>query len=175
MKKLSLILFAAFFLCVGSAVYAAPAENPTGPGIEKKAAHVHHKDHRRSQGPTEFQGHRTWRHLGDRLDLTQEQREKTKEIGNRFRADVHDLRYDLRIKKLEVEKLFTDPKTDDATLLAKEKELNALRLKLMDKRAEMKAEWRKLLTAEQITRLGSFRHHRGLMAERGPMGNHMSH
>ena len=93
---------------------------------------------------------------------------------NRFRADVHDLQYDLRIKKLEVEKLFTDPKTDDATLIAKEKELNALRLRLMDRRAEMKVEWRKVLTAEQIRKLASFRPHRRAMADDGPIGHQMS-
>jgi Spy/CpxP family protein refolding chaperone len=78
----------------------------------------------------------------------------------------------------EVRKLFTDPKTDDATLLAKEKELNALRLPLMDKKAEMKVEWRKILTAEQIQMLDRIhRHHRGhhhrwrhYHGHRGPMG-----
>src|SRR5208283_2781087 len=36
-------------------------------------------------------------------------------------ANNHDLRYDIRLKRLEMHKLFTDPKVDDATLLAKEK------------------------------------------------------
>jgi hypothetical protein len=82
-----------------------------------------------------------------------------KELMGRFRADTHDLKYDLRIKKIEVKKLFTDPKTDDATLLAKEKELNKLRLQLMDKKAEMKVEWRKILTPAQIGLLDRGHHH----------------
>jgi len=101
-----------------------------------------------------------------------------KELRTRFKADTHDLRYDIRIRKLEVRKLFTDPKTDDATLLAKEKELNARKAQFMDKKAEMKVEWRKILTPEQIQMLDrihrhhhghhhGWRHHHG---HRGPMG-----
>jgi Spy/CpxP family protein refolding chaperone len=50
-------------------------------------------------------------------------------------------------------KLFTDPKVDDATLLAKQKELSALRVKLMDRRAQLMIESRKILTPEQIQEL----------------------
>ena len=97
------------------------------------------------------------------LKLTAEQREKMREIRKAFWADTHDLRYDIQMKRLELKKLFTDPKADDATLLAKEKELNAMRQKLMDRRAEMKIEWRKVLTPEQLGMLdrpeGRFGHH----------------
>jgi Spy/CpxP family protein refolding chaperone len=77
-----------------------------------------------------------------------------REVRNRYYTDTHDLRYDIRIKRLEMQKLFTDPKVDDATLLTKEKELSALKLKLMDRKAEMKLAWRKILTPEQIQKLG---------------------
>ena len=89
------------------------------------------------------------------LNLTQEQKDKMRELRNRYYVDTHDLKYDIRIKGLEMQKLFTDPKVEDTTLLAKEKELNALRLKLMDRKAEMKLAWRKILTSEQIQKLGS--------------------
>ena len=98
-----------------------------------------------------------------------------KELGKNFWADTHDLRYDIKMKRVEVQKLFTDPKTDDATLL--EKELNALKLQLMDKKAEEKVEWRKILNPEQIRMFDrihwhhghhhGWRHHHG---HRGPMG-----
>jgi Spy/CpxP family protein refolding chaperone len=84
-----------------------------------------------------------------------------KEIMGRFRADTHDLKYDIRIKELEVRSLFTEPKTDDATLLVKEKELNNLKLKFMDRKAEMKVEWRKVLTPEQIRMLDHGHRHHG--------------
>jgi len=81
-----------------------------------------------------------------------------------FWADTHDLRHDIKMKRVEVRKLFTDPKTDDATLLAKEKELNGLKHQLMDKKAEEKVAWRKILNPEQIQMLDRmhrhhFRHH----------------
>jgi hypothetical protein len=46
----------------------------------------------------------------------------------------------------------------EATLLAKEKELNGLKLKLMDKKAEMKVEWRKILAPEQVGTLDRIHH-----------------
>ena len=85
-----------------------------------------------------------------------------KELRKTFWADTHDLRYDIKMKRVEAQKLFTDPKTDDATLLAKEKELNALKHQLMDKKAEMKVEWRKILNPEQIRMFDRIhRHHHG--------------
>jgi Spy/CpxP family protein refolding chaperone len=143
MKRLYVIALALVF--VGWAVVAAaappgPASAPPGPGTPHQWAHPHHG-------------------FGCFLKLTQEQREKMKELMTRFRADTHDLKYDIRIKKIEVKKLFTDPKTDDATLLAKEKELNGLKFKLMDKKAEMKVEWRKILTPAQIGLLDRCHHH----------------
>lgn len=96
--------------------------------------------------PPDPQGfHKPWAHhaFGSRINLTQEQRDKMRELGNRYYTDTHDLRYDIRLKRLEVRKLFTDPKVDDATLLAKKKELSALRLKLIDRKVEMKLAWRK--------------------------------
>ena len=165
MKKLYVIALA--FVLVGWAVvvFAAPPDKgsaPPGPGAPHQWAHPHHR-------------------FGSFLNLTQEQREKMIQIRKSFQADVHDLKYDIRIKRIEVQKLFTDPKTDDATLLAKEKELNGLRLKLMDRRAEMKVEWRKVLTPEQILKLDRaltfhrglrhhWRHHHGDHQHRGPMG-----
>ncbi len=95
------------------------------------------------------------------LNLSREQRDKMHELRIRFSKETRDMRYDLAQKKLEMKKLFTDPKTDDATLLAKEKELNALKGKLMDKMAEMKIEGRKILTPEQLQKLETLSmHHR---------------
>ena len=44
-------------------------------------------------------------------------------------------------------------KTDDATLLAKQKEMSGLRQKLQDKMAQMMIEGRKILTPEQLQKL----------------------
>jgi len=95
------------------------------------------------------------------LNLSPEQKEKMKESRSRYHSDTRDLRYDLAAKRLEMRKLFTDPKTDDATLLAKQKEISGLRQQLGDKKAQMKIEWRKILTPEQIAKLDRMphRHH----------------
>ncbi len=94
------------------------------------------------------------KHLG----LTDQQLAKMKELKNSFHADSRDLRYNLEIKRVEMRKLFTDPKTDDETLLAKQKEIRDLRQQLSEKKAQMKIEWRKILTPEQIAKLDKMPH-----------------
>jgi Spy/CpxP family protein refolding chaperone len=92
------------------------------------------------------------------LNLSDEQLARMKELRITFHNDTRDLKYNLAIKRLEMRKLFTDPKTDDATLLAKHKEISKLRLQLSDKKAAMKIEWRKILTPEQIAKLDRMPH-----------------
>jgi Spy/CpxP family protein refolding chaperone len=92
------------------------------------------------------------------LGLSDEQLAKMKELKISFHNDTRDLRYNLAIKRLEMRKLFTDPKTDDATLVAKQKEISNLRQQLSDKKAEKKLKWRKILTAEQIAKLDRMPH-----------------
>jgi Spy/CpxP family protein refolding chaperone len=94
------------------------------------------------------------KHLG----LTDQQLAKMKELRNSFRNDTRDLRYSLEIKRLEMRKLFTDSKTDDETLLAKQKEIRDLRQQLSEKKDGMKLEWRKILTPEQIAKLDKMHH-----------------
>jgi Spy/CpxP family protein refolding chaperone len=96
--------------------------------------------------------------LAKYLNLSPEQREKMKESRSSYKSETRDLRYDLAAKRLEMRKLFTDPKTDEATLLAKQKELNSLRQQLLEKKSQMKIEWRKILTPEQITKLDNIPH-----------------
>ncbi len=98
-----------------------------------------------------------------------------RDLRNRFYTDSRDLRYDMLQKRLEMRKLFTDPKTNDAALLAKQKELSALRLKLSDMRAQMMIEGRKILTPEQIQKLdrmpmGMGMGPKGMGFEMGPGG-----
>jgi len=160
MKKIYSILIALLFVGFTAAAFAAPPD----PG---------------KPGPQGFQKHAGFHAFGLRLNLTQDQREKMKELRKNFWADTHDLRYDIKMKRVEVQKLFTDPKTDDATLLAKEKELNGLKSQLMDKKAEMKVEWRKILTPEQIRMLDRMHRHHGWRGHhcwhhRGGMGRGFS-
>jgi Spy/CpxP family protein refolding chaperone len=141
MKKFYAIALALLFMGCATVVFAAPPE--AGPDC-----------------PQGFHGQ--WGHHGfAALKLKDEQKAKLRAVRERYAADFHDLRYNIAIKKIEARKLFTDPKADDATLLAKEKELNTLVYTLMTKKAEMKVEWRKVLTPEQISMLDRipWRHH----------------
>jgi len=150
MKKWHVMLLALLFVGLATASFAAPPDpGPQGPQRPESWAHggMHHR-------------------FGSWLNLTQEQKDKMRELRNRSYAETHDLRYDIRMKHLELEKLFTNPKTDDATLLAKEKELSALKLTLMERKAEMKVAWRKILTPEQIEKLGTFPRRHGGFRER---------
>ena len=90
---------------------------------------------------------------GAYLGLSKEQLDKMRALRDRFYNETRDLRYDMAQKRLEMRKLFMDPKTDDATLLAKQKEMSALRQKLADKMAQMMIEGRKILTPEQLQKL----------------------
>jgi Spy/CpxP family protein refolding chaperone len=92
------------------------------------------------------------------LGLSDEQLAKMKELRISFHNDTRDLRYNLAIKRLEMRKLFTDPNVQDAALIAKQKEISNLRLQLSDKKAGMKLKWRKVLTAEQISKLDRMPH-----------------
>lgn len=111
--------------------------------------------------------------LAKYLNLSSEQKEKMKESRSSYKSETRDLRYDLAAKRLEMRKLFTDPKTDEATLLAKQKELNTLRQQLLEKKSQMKIEWRKILTSEQITKLDNIPH--GWSAEGRGYYHHQRH
>jgi Spy/CpxP family protein refolding chaperone len=146
-----IILFLVFLAAV---VFAAPPD----PGASATVP-------ARSHSSASFHGLHGWgcSHHGfwSRLNLSKEQIDKMREIKNRYYTETRDMRYGLAQKRLEMRKLFTDPKTDDATLLAKQKELSTLRLKLMDKKAQMMIEKRKVLTPEQLQKL-----------DRLPLGHH---
>jgi len=151
MKKWSLGVIGLFFVFLSTACLAAsPDADPAGPPTPPPG--------RGQSGPWAMHGgkapgFRAWHGMVSYLGLTQEQKDKMRDLRDRFRNETHDLRYDLALKKLEMRKLFTDPKVDDATLLAKQKEINSLRQKMMDRTAQLKIEWRKILTAEQIQKL----------------------
>ena len=100
--------------------------------------------------------------FGTHLDLSKEQRDRIRDVWGRYQADTHDLKYDLMGRRLEMRKLFTDPKADQAALVAKEKELSGLSQKLMERRTQAMLEWRSVLTPEQIRKLDRMPHRQGM-------------
>jgi Spy/CpxP family protein refolding chaperone len=175
MKKWYLGMVVLFLFGLATVVFAAPPDQaPPDQGTAQQQGMMHEGMGHEGMGH-EGMMHHGMHHEGmmhHGFKFTPEQKAKMREIWKTFWADTHDLRYDMKVKRLELRKLFTDPKADNGVLLAKEKELNAMRLKLMDRKAEMKIEWRKVLTPEQIAMLdrpeGRFghHHHHHPMAER---------
>ena len=144
MKKIYAVIMAVCFLGMAVAALAAdPAAGPRGQGHAWGPAQQHER-------------------FAKYLDLSKEQQEKMKEVRNRYFADTREMRYDFLQKKLEMRKLFGDPKVDEATLAAKQKEVIALKVKLAERKGQMKLEMRRILTAEQIQKLDRLPRHRGM-------------
>lgn len=93
---------------------------------------------------------------GQYLNLSEEQLKKMSGLRDRIYGETKNFRYDLAQKQLEMQKLISDPKTDEAILLAKQKEISALREKLLNNMGSVLLEMRKILTPEQIQKLGGF-------------------
>ena len=139
-NKIKFYVWAAILFLLGLATIVLAAPPDPGPSVPGTTVCY--------QGPTD-QRHR----FASFLNLSPEQKNKMRDLRNRFWTDTRDLRYEMLQKRLELKKLFGDQKTDDAMLLAKQKELNTLRMTLMDKRAQMRIEWRKIFSPEQIQKL----------------------
>ena len=116
-------------------------------------------------------GEKSWGQR-ERLNLTPEQKAKFKELRRKFIEENAQLIGGLMTKRLELRLLWTDPKADSQTILAKEKELRDLKNRMRDKILEYKLEARKSLTPEQIEKLGmmggrGFGHGFGMGQRRG--------
>jgi Spy/CpxP family protein refolding chaperone len=166
MKKWQVAILTVFFVSLGTAVFALSP--PFGDGIPPFAGNAGFRPpFARVDG---FPGPTTPLGFGqiqppfgpgfqggfgpDRyLNLSEEQSSKMAALRDRYLQDTRDLRYALAQQQLEVRRVITDPKTDDATLLAKEKEMSTLRQQLFNKMEQMPLEMRKILTPEQIRKL----------------------
>ncbi|HME44027.1 MAG TPA: Spy/CpxP family protein refolding chaperone [Syntrophorhabdales bacterium] len=161
MKKCYVVSMALLFVGLATVVYAqGPGSSAGGPppaggpgGFRGPGSMMGGQS-----GPEGFEhGHGPCFHggfgSGAYLGLSKEQIDKMRELRDRFYNETRDLRYDMAQKRLEMRKLFMDPKTGDATLFAKQKEMSGLRQKLQDKMAQMMIEGRKILTPEQLQKL----------------------
>lgn len=108
-------------------------------------------------GPRGGRGYSDFCRMQEELNLTKDQSERLWQIRERYHTDTERLRYEIFQKSLELKTLYGDPKADKTTILNKQKELNALRLKLQDRRAQMRVEQREVLTPEQLNKLKQFR------------------
>ena len=104
------------------------------------------------------------------LNLTKEQAEKMWQLKDKLYNDTKSLRYNLFQKRFELKGLYDNPDVQDAAILSKQKEINALKAQLQDKRAEFKLAQRRILTPEQIKKLDE--HHRDGRFGYGPGSGH---
>ena len=107
-------------------------------------------------GPEHKGMHESWG-PGKVCPLTSEQKAKIQELRRNFKRENAKLIGEIVTKKLELESLWTDPKSDSKAILDKERELRNLRDQLKDKAVQMRLEVRKFLTPEQIQNWGPSR------------------
>jgi Spy/CpxP family protein refolding chaperone len=82
--------------------------------------------------------------------LTDDQKAKLQELRTKLWNEMAPIREKMGSMRQEARKLWTDPKADSQTILAKQKEMRDLRDQMADKMAQMKLEMRSLLTPEQL-------------------------
>ena len=115
------------------------------------------------------------------LNLTPEQKAKFKELRWKFDEETAQLKGWLLTKRLELQSLWRNPKSDSKAIMDKEKELRDVQNQIKDKTLQYTLEARKSLTPEQIEEMGpgwgrAFgfgRRHR--MGEDRGMGQGMGH
>jgi Spy/CpxP family protein refolding chaperone len=164
MNKMKMCILAGIVLCIwattafGADTPGMGPANPMGPGGM----------HGAMGGDAIHSG------IAKHLNLSKEQQDKLNALTNRYFSETRNMRYELAEKRLAMWMLFTDPKTSDATLLAKQKEISALRQKLFDKMAQMMIEGRKILTPDQLAKLDQMGMEMGMgMMHGGMMGGGM--
>ncbi len=95
--------------------------------------------------------------FGSALNLTPEQKAKIGELRKKFKEENAQLIGTMVTKRIELQSLWSNPNADAAAIQAKEKEMRALQDEMKDKAVQMRLEARKVLTSEQIARLGQGR------------------
>ncbi len=163
MKKLYVAMVALAMLTFGtSAVFAF------GPGFDHGAGGGpgYGCIHGTGFGPGHGPGYGP--RMAQALNLSKEQMDKMFELQGRSFNEMRGLRYDLFQKRLEARNMYTDPKVDEATIAAKQKEISSLQQKLHDRMAQLRLEQRRILTPEQLKKLNELQASRGFGRGFGP-------
>jgi Spy/CpxP family protein refolding chaperone len=162
MKKLILVLLVGMVLGYGGSVFAQSTDSGHDHGAY-------------SRGPSEAvrpgRQHDGMERAG-RFSLTSEQREKFRDLRQRFIRENAQLIGTLVAKRLEFQSLWTDPKADPKAIVEKGKELGALQAQMHDKMLQGRVEARSFLTPDQISRRMPrwfFQEHMGMMGRYGRM------
>jgi Spy/CpxP family protein refolding chaperone len=89
-------------------------------------------------------------------NLTTEQVQKMQALQEKFFKETAPIRNDLVTKRLELRALWNQANPDQAKILAKQKEINALREQLQEKSIQNRLEARNILTPEQREQMGAY-------------------
>lgn len=103
------------------------------------------------------------------LNLTAEQSAKIQTLQKAYLDETALLQQQLLVKRNELRSLWLNPKPDQASIAAKQKEILSLQTKLAEKATNLRLEIRKVLTPEQQAQMGAFGYGPG-MGKMGRMG-----
>lgn len=106
-------------------------------------------------------------HCRGMMNLTPEQGGKLFDLKEKFRTDTASLRKDLMVKHLEMKALWKAENPDEKAILAKQKELNALKDQMSVKMVTFRLEAKKIAPNAFM---GMGRHHGGGMGMGGGCG-----
>lgn len=91
------------------------------------------------------------------LNLSSEQSQKLKDLRASLVRESIPLRNEIRSKRFELRALWMQTNPDEGKILAKQKEMNALRSDLQEKVTKGRLEMRRVMTPEQQAQLTYFR------------------
>ena len=103
-------------------------------------------------------GHGRW---ASDLNLTKEQQDMLTALRRRQWEEIKPLRNQMYQKRQEMRGLYTNPATDDATIIAKQQEMSALQQQMQDRMGHFRLEQRKIFTPEQLSKLKEMPYGRG--------------
>ena len=92
---------------------------------------------------------------GPGLNLTPEQTQKMQTLRDSFFKETIPLRNEMMVKKLELRTLWAQAKPEQEKILAKQKEINALRAQFQEMATKHRLAVRNVLTPEQQAQVGS--------------------
>jgi len=98
---------------------------------------------------------------GAGLNLTAEQIPKMQALQESYFKETMPLRNELMSKQLEMQGLWLQTDLDQEKILAKQKEISALKSQLQEKAIKHRLDVRKILTPEQQAQMGAFPGGRG--------------
>ena len=127
------------------------------------------RERKRMMGPMHGSMMRDW---ARRLNLTEEQTVRLKDLREFYLRDTLDLRNELVIKRFDLNDLLDKPQVDPNQVLVRQREISGLESRLEERSLLYQLKMRQVLTPEQIKLLppgffgGGFHGH-GMMPGRG--------